>query len=570
MLFPIVCVQMVPLCWCLVVWRPAWRLYLKPHSELRFQLEDERIRVAGASFPFDPIRLASRTNLIHYSCWSVTNFCSATLANKVQWELTSFDIVDAPTTLRWTGPNSYLQSIPHCVCDQYFIIILHSHTRTFPSQLIFCWLNLKTPCGSCSNRSSELCGSRVDSILHLHFYVPKICATEDDWFQVWQNSKEHEPRHRQMTRFVPDGPIHSETNSLQSTDERYGRNYLSLQSNSADRTSLIASSRSLSQSRFFPRFKLYLGNIPIINGVPQRIIFQTWVLCSCLTQIQIFDNERPSSSQAVICRNLDSVRYIVQFTETVLSIMTRTRWTICHLCYHRRLHVCFCWIKFFMNLVFFVHLSNIVFLQTCVLHRHQASELPPLPANLVDTSPCLLRHSSKQWVHLVLIIFLNMWLHVCLLFAGATLFQSSSTVPSDTNENCTQLRTILNFQRCFYLLQIWSPTSNLRTRVCLWLLGLHVRHDHVPCCQHDQMPSFDREAHDKNQKIHTSSWRRLQCTTGTWSRNRMHKCWQIHTQRGKRKRWLDETLADVTRIHSTRHDVQENTSETNGLRISKR
>ena len=45
-----------------------------------------------------------------------------------------------------------------------------------------------------------------------------------------------------------------------------------------------------------------------------------------------------------------------------------------------------------------------------------------------------------------------------------------------------------------------------------------------------------REAHDKLQNIHTYSWMRLQCRTGTWSRNRMHKCWKTHTQRGKQKR----------------------------------
>ena len=46
----------------------------------------------------------------------------------------------------------------------------------------------------------------------------------------------------------------------------------------------------------------------------------------------------------------------------------------------------------------------------------------------------------------------------------------------------------------------------------------------------------DREAHDKLQKIHTHCWRRLQCRTGTWLRNRMYKCWQTRTQRGKHKR----------------------------------
>ena len=52
----------------------------------------------------------------------------------------------------------------------------------------------------------------------------------------------------------------------------------------------------------------------------------------------------------------------------------------------------------------------------------------------------------------------------------------------------------------------------------------------------ERMYKNDRETHGKLQKIHTYCWRRLQCITGTWSRNRMHKCWQIHTQRGKQKR----------------------------------
>ena len=39
---------------------------------------------------------------------------------------------------------------------------------------------------------------------------------------------------------------------------------------------------------------------------------------------------------------------------------------------------------------------------------------------------------------------------------------------------------------------------------------------------------------------------------------------------GTAKELIDETLADVTRLHSTQHDVQENTSETNDLRFSKR
>ena len=46
----------------------------------------------------------------------------------------------------------------------------------------------------------------------------------------------------------------------------------------------------------------------------------------------------------------------------------------------------------------------------------------------------------------------------------------------------------------------------------------------------------DQQAHDKLQKIHSCCWRRFQCRIGTWSRNRMHKCWQIHTQRRKQKR----------------------------------
>ena len=64
----------------------------------------------------------------------------------------------------------------------------------------------------------------------------------------------------------------------------------------------------------------------------------------------------------------------------------------------------------------------------------------------------------------------------------------------------------------------------------------------------------DREAHDKLQKIHTFCGRRLQCRTGTWSWNRMHKCCQIHTQRGKQKRWLDETFGWCYKDtqHSTR------------------
>ena len=79
-----------------------------------------------------------------------------------------------------------------------------------------------------------------------------------------------------------------------------------------------------------------------------------------------------------------------------------------------------------------------------------------------------------------------------------------------------------------------------------------------------------REAHDKLQKLHTDCWRRLQCWAGTRMRNWMYKCWQTHTQRRKQERWLDETLDDAARLHSTQHDVQENTSETNDLHFSKR
>ena len=39
---------------------------------------------------------------------------------------------------------------------------------------------------------------------------------------------------------------------------------------------------------------------------------------------------------------------------------------------------------------------------------------------------------------------------------------------------------------------------------------------------------------------------------------------------GNKNRRLDETLADVTRLHNTQYDVQENTSETNDLRFSKK
>ena len=44
----------------------------------------------------------------------------------------------------------------------------------------------------------------------------------------------------------------------------------------------------------------------------------------------------------------------------------------------------------------------------------------------------------------------------------------------------------------------------------------------------------------------------------------------MYTQREKQNGWLDETVGDVTRLHSTQHDVQENTSETNDIHLSKR
>ena len=87
---------------------------------------------------------------------------------------------------------------------------------------------------------------------------------------------------------------------------------------------------------------------------------------------------------------------------------------------------------------------------------------------------------------------------------------------------------------------------------------------------HRENVQNDPDAHSKLQKMHTHCWMRLQCRTGTRSRNRMHTYWLVHTQRGKQKRWLDETLVVVTKLHSTRHDVQKDTSETNGLHISKR
>ena len=63
---------------------------------------------------------------------------------------------------------------------------------------------------------------RVDSILHLNFDVSRICATNR---RLMANLTEfelvldHEPQHRQLTRGVSDGPIHSETNSLQIMDD---------------------------------------------------------------------------------------------------------------------------------------------------------------------------------------------------------------------------------------------------------------------------------------------------------------------------------------------------------------
>ena len=43
-----------------------------------------------------------------------------------------------------------------------------------------------------------------------------------------------------------------------------------------------------------------------------------------------------------------------------------------------------------------------------------------------------------------------------------------------------------------------------------------------------------------------------------------------HTQQRQQERRLDETLADVTKFHSTQHDAQEDSWETNDLQISKR
>ena len=65
------------------------------------------------------------------------------------------------------------------------------------------------------------------------------------------------------------------------------------------------------------------------------------------------------------------------------------------------------------------------------------------------------------------------------------------------------------------------------------LMSVYFTHSGYAENQIEKKVQNDREARDKLQKIHTYCWRRFQCRTGTWSRNRMHKSWQIHIQRRK-------------------------------------
>ena len=83
----------------------------------------------------------------------------------------------------------------------------------------------------------------------------------------------------------------------------------------------------------------------------------------------------------------------------------------------------------------------------------------------------------------------------------------------------------------------------------------------------------NREAHDLQPKMHTDFGRRLQ--RRAWDQDTEMNVQVLvnthtHTQQRQQERKLDETLADVTKFHSTQHDAQEDSWETNDLQISKR
>ena len=73
-----------------------------------------------------------------------------------------------------------------------------------------------------------------------------------------------------------------------------------------------------------------------------------------------------------------------------------------------------------------------------------------------------------------------------------------------------------------------------------------------------------REAHEFQQIV----YRRLERCFGARIRSWAFECWPAHTQRRKQKRRLAEALADVTKFHSTQHDIQKDAWETHDLQIS--